>query len=105
MSLTKELIEQERHQVQAGRIGDVHLHKEGSFLRAYDWSAFLCCRYLHDFKVTKRQFKGVDSAFLHLIIYHTASAVLSIPDRAASTQTQPSAVKRENCLSRMTMQM
>ena len=51
MSVTKELIEQERQQVQSGQLRDVHLHKEGTFLRAYDWSAWLCCRYLHDFNV------------------------------------------------------
>ena len=39
MSVTKELIEQERQLVQSGKYRDVHLHKEGSFLRAYDWSA------------------------------------------------------------------
>ena len=31
MSVTKELIEQERLQVQAGSFRDVHLHREGSF--------------------------------------------------------------------------
>lgn len=66
MSLTKELIEQERCQVQAGGLRDVHLHKEGSFLRAYEWSAWLCCRYLHDFKVNKRQFKGIDEAVAYI---------------------------------------
>ena len=50
MSLTKELIEQERHLIQSGFIRDTHLHREGTFLRAYDWSAWLCCRYLYDFK-------------------------------------------------------
>ena len=62
MSVTKDLIEQERQQVQTGHFREVHLHKEGSFLRAYEWSAWLCCHYLHDFKVTKRQFKGFDEA-------------------------------------------
>ena len=60
MSLTKEIIELERQEVQTGRLAEVHLHKEGTFVRAYDWSAFLCCRLLHDFKVSKRQFKGLD---------------------------------------------
>lgn len=41
MSVTKELIEQERQQVQIGQLRDVHLHKEGTFLRANDWSAWL----------------------------------------------------------------
>jgi len=60
MSLTKELIEKERQMVQARQTHDIHLHREDTFLRAYDWSAWLCCRYLHDFKVNKRQFKGID---------------------------------------------
>ena len=52
--------------VQAGRLRDVHLHKEGTFLRAYDWSAWLCCRYLHDFKVNKRRFKDVDDPVAYI---------------------------------------
>lgn len=66
MSVTKELIEQERQLVQTGRLRDVHFHKEGTFLRAYDWSAWLCCRYLHDFKANKRQFKGIDEAVAYI---------------------------------------
>jgi len=34
MSVTKELIDQERQLVQTGQLRDVHLHREGSFLRA-----------------------------------------------------------------------
>ena len=57
MSLNKEIVEQESRRQAADR-GDVHLYKEGTFLRAYDWSAWLCCHYLHDFKVNKRLFKN-----------------------------------------------
>ena len=66
MSVTKELIEHERQQVQAGHACDVHLHKEGTFLRAYDWSAWLCCRLFHDFKVNKRLFKGIDAPVAYI---------------------------------------
>ena len=66
MSLTKELIEQERQLVQIGYCREVHLHREGTFLRAYDWSAWLCCRYLHDFKVSKRTFKGIDTPVAYI---------------------------------------
>ncbi len=59
MSVTKELIEKERELVQSGQVRDLHLHREGTFIRAYDWSAWLACRYLHDFKVNKRTFKGI----------------------------------------------
>ena len=65
MSLTKELIEQEHHLVQTGQTRDIHLHREGTFLRAYDWSAWLCC-HLHDFKVNKRQFKGIDEPVAYI---------------------------------------
>lgn len=54
MSVTKEIIEQERLLVQTGHHGDLHLHREGTFMRAYDWSAWLACHLLHDFKVSKR---------------------------------------------------
>lgn len=66
MSVTKELIEQEAREVQTGRVRDVHLHKEGTFLRAYDWSAWLCCRYLHEFKVSKRLFKSIDNPVAYI---------------------------------------
>lgn len=74
MSVTKELIEQERQQVQAGQLRDVHLHKEGTFMRAYDWSAWLCCRYLHDFKVNKRTFKGIDDPVAYIGFPETSLA-------------------------------
>lgn len=66
MSLTKELIEHEKQQLQIGHVREIHLHKEGSFLRAYDWSAFLCCRLLHEFKVSKRAFKGIDELVAYI---------------------------------------
>lgn len=66
MSVTKELIEQEVQLVQTGHVRDLHLHKEGTFLRAYNWSAWLACRYLHNFKANKREFKGIDEAVAYI---------------------------------------
>lgn len=60
MSLIKEIAEQEHQRVQAGTLSELHLWREGSFLRAYEWSAFLAGKYLHEFKVNKRIFKGAD---------------------------------------------
>ena len=75
MSVTKELIEQERHHVQTGQFREIHLHKEGTFLRAYDWSAWLCCRYLHEFKVNKRAFKGIEQPVAYLITVPITSVI------------------------------
>ncbi len=47
MSLTKEIAIQENSRTTADRM-ELHLWKEGTFLRAYNWSAWLCCCYLHD---------------------------------------------------------
>jgi hypothetical protein len=57
--LTKEIIAHEALLMQGGERSVIHLHREGSFYRAYEWSAYLSCRYLHDFKVNKRVFNGI----------------------------------------------
>ncbi len=38
----------------------IHLFADGSFYRAYEWSAWLCCRYVNKFKVTKRYNKSIE---------------------------------------------
>ena len=40
----------------------IHLFQEGSFYRAYEWSAWLMCRFLHEFKVTHRRMKGIEQS-------------------------------------------
>ena len=66
MSVIKEIAEQEKARLQAGVRNELHLWREGTFLRAYDWSAWLACRYLHEFKVNKRLFKGVDEPVVYI---------------------------------------
>ena len=107
MSVTKEIIEQERQLVQAGRFRDVHLHREGAFLRAYDWSAWLCCRYLHDFRVNKRLFKGMEEA-VHLVLSlpelmvadayeEMADAYAEWKDALPLTESNPGTRKKASC--------
>lgn len=50
MSSIKEIIETELKELSDGHREILHLHRGGSFYRAYEWSAFLACRYLHEFK-------------------------------------------------------
>lgn len=40
---------------------ELHLFAEGTFWRAYEYSAWLCFRCINEFKVTKRHIKGVDT--------------------------------------------
>lgn len=44
----------------------IHFYQEGSFLRAYEWSAWLCCRYLNDFKATRRVLKSTDDTMVFI---------------------------------------
>ena len=45
-----------------GQYRNIHLWHEGSFLRAYEWSAWLLCRFVHEFKVTHRRMKGMEQS-------------------------------------------
>lgn len=42
----------------------LHLFADGSFYRAYEWSAWLCCTYIKQFQVTRRFIKSTDSDML-----------------------------------------
>ena len=61
MANIKEIVQLEGERSEPSQYSVVHLFHEGSFLRAYDWSAWLLCRYVHEFKVTRRLFKGIDA--------------------------------------------
>ncbi len=61
MSSIKEIVTLEGERSEPGQYRRVHLFHEGSFLRAYEWSAWLLCHFVHEFKVTRRQFKGLDN--------------------------------------------
>ncbi len=57
MATIKEAIEIENQRESAG---EIHLFREGTFWRAYEMSAWLSVRCLHEFKATKRQMKDVE---------------------------------------------
>lgn len=66
MAVIKEIAEQEKQRMASGVRRELHLYREGTFLRAYEWSAWLACRFLHDFKVSKRRFKGADEPVVYI---------------------------------------
>ena len=76
---TKEIVEFETRDLSSGNRDVLHLHHEGSFFRAYEWSAFLACRYLHDFKVTKRVFKGIEEPVAYIGFPELVSSISSRP--------------------------
>ena len=45
---------------------EIRLYGDGSFYRAYEWSAWLCCRYVRQNKVTRRFVKLLDSDVVYI---------------------------------------
>ena len=58
MAKLKDILERESSRSDSAACRMIHLFPEGTFLRAYEWSAWLCVRYISDFKPTKRKFKN-----------------------------------------------
>ena len=54
----KEILEKERERSTMEQCLVIHLFREGTFYRAYEWSAWLCLRYFTELKVTHRLLKG-----------------------------------------------
>ena len=59
----KEILSIEENRTEDSR-GVIHLFQEGTFYRAYEWSAWLCHRYVHQFKVTHKLFRNIEFSVL-----------------------------------------
>lgn len=62
MAGIKDILEIERSRKDSDDFRKIHIFQEGSFYRAYQFSAWLCTMYMKDFKVTHRQMKGIDES-------------------------------------------
>ena len=61
MAKLVDIIAIEKERADATQQRRVHLFVDGSFYRAYDWSAWLCCTFISTFKVTRKYNKSVDA--------------------------------------------
>lgn len=95
MAELKDIIDKERQREGRQEFLTVHLYQDGSFYRAYDWSAWLCVNYIKsDMKVTHRKAKtkDIDFAFVGFPItsvekYTPADAVaVRLSDKAVDIQ-------------------
>lgn len=65
MSQLKEILSIEQARSSLEQCAIMHLFREGTFYRAYEWSAWLCVRYFTELKVTHRLLKsGEDIIFV-----------------------------------------
>ena len=61
MAKLKDILDAESKRSTVDECRLIRLYAEGTFYRAYEWSAWLCVRYVQDFKPTKRKFKNEDA--------------------------------------------
>lgn len=64
MAKIKDILEIESQRASLEQCRFVNLFQEGTFYRAYEWSAWLCVRYIQQFKTTKRLFKNEDTSLV-----------------------------------------
>lgn len=65
MAQIKEILQIEKERANMEQWMVIHLFREGTFYRAYEWSAWLCLRYFTELKVTHRLLKnGEDIVFV-----------------------------------------
>ena len=60
MSQLKEILQKESERDTLEQCAVIHLFREGTFYRAYEWSAWLSQRFFTELKVTHRLLKGGD---------------------------------------------
>ncbi len=77
----KDTLAMERKRDTVEECRTLHLVQEGTFFRAYEWSAWLCFRYVRQFKVTRRSTKSGDDSFL-FVGFPTNSLEKFIPENS-----------------------
>lgn len=103
MSQLKEILEKERERASGEQLATVHLFREGTFYRAYEWSAWLLVRCYPDLKVTHRILKGgEDIVFVGFPLTSLErytpgeSAVAPVDDKCVDIVLPPAAADNES---------
>jgi hypothetical protein len=79
------VIENEKRRITPEEIRTIYLYPEGNFMRAFDWSAWLWCKHIKEFKVIRRKVKDTDET-LAQIGCPLSSFASHIPDGATQAQ-------------------
>lgn len=66
MAKIGDILDLEKKRGSADEMRSIYLWPDGTFYRAYEWSAWLCVRYIRQFKVTKRMFKALKTDMLFI---------------------------------------
>lgn len=91
MAQLKDIIEIEKQRDDISKCRSAYLYRDGTFLRAYEWSAWLFVKYIYDFKVSNRLVKSLGQS-LAMIGFPPASLDKFTPDGAQVTPMQDGSI-------------
>jgi hypothetical protein len=94
MAQLKDIVEIEKQRDDLAKCRTAWLYRDGSFLRAYEWSAWLFVKYINDFKVSNRQVKSLGQV-LAMIGFPPASMEKFTPEGAHVSPQQDGSVMIE----------
>ena len=66
MSSIKEILSIENSRSKLEDYSVIHLFADGSFYRAYDFSAWLCVKFINNFKPTRRAYKNLNADAVYI---------------------------------------
>ena len=88
-----EILEIEKRRAIDSNYATIYLYAEGSFYRAYEWSAWLCCRYINQFKTTKRELKNENGATIVYIGFPVTSLSRYTPENTSTVTREDQVVE------------
>lgn len=91
MAQLKDIVEIEKQRDDLTKCRTAWLYRDGSFLRAYEWSAWLFVKYINDFKVSNRQVKSLGQV-LAMIGFPPASMEKFTPEGAKVSPQQDGSI-------------
>lgn len=91
MAQLKDIVEIEKNRDDLAKCRTAWLYRDGSFLRAYEWSAWLFVKYINDFKVSNRQVKSLGQV-LAMIGFPPASMEKFTPEGAQVSPQQDGSI-------------
>lgn len=93
MTQINTILEIERGRKEIGDYTKINLFVEGSFYRAYEWSAWLCCRYINQFKTTKREIKSENGEAIVYVGFPITSLSRYLPENSTSVTNDDKTVE------------
>ena len=94
MAQLKDILEIERSRREGDSYSTLFLFLEGTFYRAYEWSAWLCCRYVNQFKATRREQKTdlTEDGTVVFVGFPTTSLSKYLPEEAEAVANEDKSV-------------